>query len=80
MGLFAMSDLAYGKLLPLYAQSVEIGRETGERNFLPFIPWLAGTQMVTTFPCEHPMEAVGINTPQDLAAVEEYLRSVSLEP
>jgi GTP:adenosylcobinamide-phosphate guanylyltransferase len=35
---------------------------------------------VTTFPCEHPMEAVGINTPEELAAVEEYLRSVSLEP
>jgi bifunctional UDP-N-acetylglucosamine pyrophosphorylase/glucosamine-1-phosphate N-acetyltransferase len=80
MGLFAMSPRAYAELLPLYAQTVEIGRATGERNFLPFIPWLARTYKVTTFPCEDPMEAVGINTPEDLAAVEAYLRSSNLEP
>ena len=76
MGLFAMSPRAYGELLPAYAQAVEIGRATGERNFLPFIPWLAGTHAVTTFPCEDPMEAVGINTPEELAAVERYLRAL----
>jgi len=74
MGLFAMSPRAYAEQLPRYADTVEIGRATGERNFLPFIPWLAAVDTVTTFPCEDPMEAVGINTPEDLAVVEKYLR------
>lgn len=80
MGLFAMSSRAYVELLPRYADTVEIGRATGERNFLPFIPWLAAREGVSTFPCEDPMEAVGINTPEDLAVVEAYLRPGSLEP
>lgn len=75
MGLFALSSRSYLERLPEYARSVEIGRATGERNFLPFIPWLARTETVTTFPAESEMEAVGINTPQDLALVEQYLRS-----
>lgn len=80
IGLFAMSPRAYVELLPRYADSVEIGRATGERNFLPFIPWIAARDTVTTFPCEDPMEAVGINTPEDLAVAETYLRSLGLEP
>ena len=51
------------------------GRGTGERNFLPFIPWLAGRKPVVTFPCTDPMEALGINTPEDLQQVEAWLRS-----
>jgi bifunctional N-acetylglucosamine-1-phosphate-uridyltransferase/glucosamine-1-phosphate-acetyltransferase GlmU-like protein len=78
MGLFALSARAYGELLPQYARTVEPGAATGERNFLPFIPWLARSEEVMTFPCEDPMEAVGINTPEDLAVVERYLRE--LEP
>jgi bifunctional UDP-N-acetylglucosamine pyrophosphorylase/glucosamine-1-phosphate N-acetyltransferase len=74
MGLFAMSAAAYRDRLPAYAREAAIGRATGERNFLPFIPWLARTDRVTTFPCEDPMEAVGVNTPEELAAIEEYLR------
>jgi bifunctional UDP-N-acetylglucosamine pyrophosphorylase/glucosamine-1-phosphate N-acetyltransferase len=80
MGLFAMSPQAYVEWLPRYAETVETGRATGERNFLPFIPWLAARHTVTTFPCEDPMEAVGINTPEDLAVVEAYLRALSPEP
>ena len=80
MGLFAMSTRAYVELLPRYADTMEIGRATGERNFLPFIPWLAARESVATFPCEDPMEAVGINTPEDLAVVDAYLRSSSREP
>lgn len=80
MGLFAMSPRTYGELLPQYAQTIEIGRTTGERNFLPFIPWLAHVHSVTTFPCEDPMEAVGINTPEELAAVDQYLRARALSP
>jgi bifunctional UDP-N-acetylglucosamine pyrophosphorylase/glucosamine-1-phosphate N-acetyltransferase len=79
MGLFALSAASYSDRLPQYARSVEVGRATGERNFLPFIPWLARTETVTTFPAESPIEAVGVNTPQDLALVEEYLRGLSPE-
>jgi len=80
IGLFAMSPRAYEERLPQYSQSVEIGSVTGERNFLPFIPWLARTERITTFPCENPMEAVGINTPEDLESVARYLRTLSPEP
>jgi bifunctional UDP-N-acetylglucosamine pyrophosphorylase/glucosamine-1-phosphate N-acetyltransferase len=80
MGLFALSPPTYLDRLPAYAAEVEIGRATGERNFLPFIPWLARTETVSTFGAENPMEAIGINTPQDLREVEEYLRSMSPEP
>jgi bifunctional UDP-N-acetylglucosamine pyrophosphorylase/glucosamine-1-phosphate N-acetyltransferase len=76
MGLFALSAATYSERLTQYAHSVEIGSATGERNFLPFIPWLARTETVTTFPAENPMEAVGVNTPEDLAVVERYLTSV----
>lgn len=74
MGLFAMSASAYRGQLPEYARELEVGSATGERNFLPFIPWLARTDRVVSFPCEDPMEAVGINTPEELALVEEYFR------
>lgn len=73
MGLFALSPEAYCDLLPKYAREVEIGHATGERNFLPFIPWVAARADVRTFPSEDPMEAVGVNTPEELALVERYL-------
>jgi len=73
MGLFAMSAAVFGDLLPRYAAEVDVGEATRERNFLPFIPWLARTHAVVTFPCEHPMEAIGVNTPAELKMVEEYL-------
>lgn len=75
MGLFALSPKSYFDRLPAYAQHVEIGHATRERNFLPFIPWLARLETVTTFPSESPMEAVGVNTPEELAIVERYLAS-----
>lgn len=73
MGVFAMSAAAYRERLPEYARSIEVGAETGERNFLPFIPWMAARGQVVTFPAQDVMEAVGINTPGDLQIVEEYL-------
>ena len=75
MGLFAMSPSTYRDLLPQYAHEVAVGHKTGERNFLPFIPWAAARATVTTFPAEDPMEAVGVNTPEELALVENYLRT-----
>jgi bifunctional UDP-N-acetylglucosamine pyrophosphorylase/glucosamine-1-phosphate N-acetyltransferase len=73
-GLFSLSAPAYHHVLPEYAQHVAAGRATGERNFVPFIAWLAATHDVLTFACQHPMEAVGVNTPEDLKMVERYLR------
>jgi bifunctional UDP-N-acetylglucosamine pyrophosphorylase/glucosamine-1-phosphate N-acetyltransferase len=80
LGLFAMSVRTFRELLPKYAREVEVGAGTGERNFLPFIPWLARMDTIATFPCEDPMEAVGINTPEELGMVERYLLSLSPEP
>jgi bifunctional N-acetylglucosamine-1-phosphate-uridyltransferase/glucosamine-1-phosphate-acetyltransferase GlmU-like protein len=73
MGLFAMSAQAFTEWLPRYADVVVAGTRTGERNFLPFIAWTDQRARVETFPCEDPIEAVGINTPDDLARVERYL-------
>ncbi len=80
MGLFALSAAAYQQELPAYARNVEAGRATGERNFLPFIPWIARTKRVVTFPSENSMEAVGVNTPEDLVLIEAHLRTLSPEP
>lgn len=74
MGLFAMTRETYVERLPAFARDPELGTGTGERNFLPFIPWLARSARVDTFPCRHRMEAVGINTPDDLRAIEEHVR------
>jgi bifunctional UDP-N-acetylglucosamine pyrophosphorylase/glucosamine-1-phosphate N-acetyltransferase len=76
MGLFAVSVRAYRDLLPQYAADVEQGGGTGERNFLPFIPWAdARGEAIVTFPSTDPREAIGVNTPEDVARVEAYLRS-----
>ena len=73
IGLFALRRSAYESDLPEYAESVERGRGTGERNFVPFIPWLAQRAEVATFPCTDAREAIGINTPEDLRLVEDWL-------
>lgn len=73
MGLFAMSAAAYREHLTEYARGIEPGAGTGERNFLPFIPWMAARGEVVTFPAHELMEAVGINTPAELKIVEEHL-------
>lgn len=77
MGLFALSRTTYLDLLPSYAREVSIGSATGERNFLPFIAWLGARLgpegQVMTFPAVDEMEAVGVNTPEELQNVERYL-------
>ena len=73
MGLFALTRRAYEHDLAQYAREASIGSGTGERNFLPFIPWLAAHAAVATFPCTNPMEAVGVNTPDDLRRMETWL-------
>jgi hypothetical protein len=41
MGLFAMTRETFELDLQDYARDVPAGSGTGERNFLPFVPWLA---------------------------------------
>lgn len=77
MGLFALTRDAYTRDLPEYARSVERGHATGERNFVPFIPWLAQRAVVATFPCTDEREAIGINTPDDLRIMEDWLTTRS---
>ena len=73
-GLFALSAAAYLDELPRYAAVPGAsGTVTGERNFLPFLPWIERVGRVTTFPCVDEEETIGVNTPADLAAVEPYL-------
>jgi bifunctional UDP-N-acetylglucosamine pyrophosphorylase/glucosamine-1-phosphate N-acetyltransferase len=74
MGLFALTRDAFDNDLVQYSRESAIGSGTGERNFLPFIPWLAARATVATFPSTDPMEALGVNTPEDLAAMEAWLR------
>jgi bifunctional UDP-N-acetylglucosamine pyrophosphorylase/glucosamine-1-phosphate N-acetyltransferase len=71
-GLFSLSRRAFAEWLPEYATIAVPGAMTGERNFLPFVPWVAGLAPVITFPIA-PEEARGINTPADLAALEQWL-------
>ena len=73
MGLFALSFQSFSHLLPQYAADVSLGSATGERNFLPFIAWANRDHDVVTFPAVDAMEAVGVNTPDELHAVEAYL-------
>jgi bifunctional N-acetylglucosamine-1-phosphate-uridyltransferase/glucosamine-1-phosphate-acetyltransferase GlmU-like protein len=73
MGLFALPWASFRDLLPRYAREVAVGLTTGERNFLPFIPWAAANHEVVTFPSVDDTEAVGVNTPEELRLVENYL-------
>jgi bifunctional UDP-N-acetylglucosamine pyrophosphorylase/glucosamine-1-phosphate N-acetyltransferase len=79
MGLFSMSRLTYADALPRFARATAVGGGTGERNFLPFIPWLAVRDRVATIPCTDPREALGINTPEDLLRLEGWLRERAVE-
>lgn len=71
-GLFSLSRDAMVSELPAFAREAPTGRLTGERNFLPFLPWLAAHADVVTFPIPT-HESMGVNTPADRAAAEKYL-------
>jgi bifunctional UDP-N-acetylglucosamine pyrophosphorylase/glucosamine-1-phosphate N-acetyltransferase len=73
IGVFSLSARACCEHLPIFARDVVPAVCTGERNFLPFIPWMAARGTVVTCACADPREAVGINTPEELAAVAAYL-------
>jgi bifunctional UDP-N-acetylglucosamine pyrophosphorylase / glucosamine-1-phosphate N-acetyltransferase len=73
-GVFDLSLQAYLEWLPRYAEAPAIGARTGERNFVPFVAWVAARGSVVTIPCTEPEEAIGVNTPDDLARLEAHLR------
>jgi hypothetical protein len=73
IGLFGLTGMAYRELLPRFAETAPVGTSTRERNFLPFIPWLAAQALIETFPASDPMEAIGINTVEDLGRVAAFL-------
>jgi len=73
MGLFDLSLDTYLNELTAFARGTKVASGTGERNFLPFIPWIAERDAVETIPGIAPIEALGVNTPDELAAVEAYL-------
>jgi len=73
-GLFALTSAAYLHELVEYDRLARFDDRTVERNFLPFIPWLAARASVHTFPISDSREAIGVNTPEDLAVMEAYLR------
>jgi bifunctional UDP-N-acetylglucosamine pyrophosphorylase/glucosamine-1-phosphate N-acetyltransferase len=73
-GVFDLSAAAYLDWLPAYARNPAIGALTGERNFVPFVAFAAGRGTVVTIPCREPEEAIGINTPGELARLEAHLR------
>ena len=74
IGLFSLAREAACRHLPDFAREAVADAATRERNFLPFVPWIASRGAVTTFPATEEMEAVGINTPADLESVAAYLR------
>jgi bifunctional N-acetylglucosamine-1-phosphate-uridyltransferase/glucosamine-1-phosphate-acetyltransferase GlmU-like protein len=73
-GLFDLSAHAYLDLLPQYAAAPEVGARTGERNFVPFVARVGAHHRVVTIPCREREEAIGINTPEELARIEAHLR------
>ena len=73
IGVFSLTRDAFLDRLPQFAAAPETGSHTGERNFLPFIVWIAARSAVLTFPAGDEMEAVGVNTPEELRSVEAYL-------
>ena len=74
-GVFDLSLHAFTGWLPEYAATPAIGARTGETNFVPFVAWAAARGTVVTIPCREPEEAVGINTPEELARIEAHLRA-----
>ena len=73
IGLFALTRQAFTHDLQEYSRGVQPAAGTGERNFVPFVPWLARRARVVTIPCTDAREAIGINTPEELHVMEQWL-------
>ncbi len=75
IGLFSLSAHAATIDLPVFATRATADAATGERNFLPFIPHAAAHGVVVTIPATEDIEAVGVNTPEELARVDAHLKA-----
>ena len=75
MGLFSLSARAAAEDLPAFARTARADAGTGERNFLPFVPHAAARGTVVTVAATEDIEAVGVNTPDELTLVEAHLLS-----
>jgi bifunctional UDP-N-acetylglucosamine pyrophosphorylase/glucosamine-1-phosphate N-acetyltransferase len=73
IGLFGLRLDIYLDRLSEFDRLAGGGSGTRERNFLPFIPWLAARADVRTFDVPDVQEAIGVNTPDDLRVLEAYL-------
>lgn len=74
-GLFDLSYEAFMGHFIEYAGAPQIGKTTRERNFVPFVAWMAARGTVATVACAEPEEAIGVNTPEELARIDAYLRA-----
>jgi bifunctional UDP-N-acetylglucosamine pyrophosphorylase/glucosamine-1-phosphate N-acetyltransferase len=80
MGLFDLSLDAYLDELAGFSRQASADAGTGERNFLPFIPWLAARAPVETVSGRSRIETIGVNTPDELATIEAHLAGGGRDP
>jgi bifunctional UDP-N-acetylglucosamine pyrophosphorylase / glucosamine-1-phosphate N-acetyltransferase len=68
VGLFALSVKGLTAHWREFLENSNPGAHTGEINFLPFLPFLSSVSgfTVKTVPVDDPVEARGVNTPEDL--------------
>jgi bifunctional UDP-N-acetylglucosamine pyrophosphorylase/glucosamine-1-phosphate N-acetyltransferase len=75
VGTFMLSTAGLAAAWADFADRQALGAQTHERNFLPFLPFLARRPgwAVTALPIAHPDETRGLNGPEDLAYFSERL-------
>ena len=78
VGVFALSVKGLLDCWQRFLQESMAGAQTNEVNFLPFLPFLSKTCGWTlhTVTVEDPIEALGINTPDDLQKTRERYASL----
>ncbi len=73
VGVFALSVSNLLQCWNLFVKESEVGAQTNELNFLPFLPFLSQRLSwdLQTVIVSDPVEALGINTPEDLQVTRE---------
>ena len=72
-GLFAMSADVFLKDLKDYSNTIDYGTRTGERNFLPFIPWYQSRGQILSFEINNHLESIGVNDQHDMNEILDTL-------
>jgi bifunctional UDP-N-acetylglucosamine pyrophosphorylase/glucosamine-1-phosphate N-acetyltransferase len=79
VGTFALDVAGLDAAWRRYSEEGMVGARTGEINFLPFLPYLAGNGWkVSRVPVSDPLEARGINSPEDLRFFQTLYASGSV--